>query len=76
MKKSELLRELSKRFDATPSITLSKISGYGRRRARVVVPGCPARQKRINTMAQFLDHPADDVLPGLIDRLSGENRSP
>jgi len=31
----------------------------------VVVPGCPACMKRINTMSQFLDHLADDVLPAL-----------
>jgi hypothetical protein len=29
----------------------------------VVVPGCPACKKRINTMPQFLDHLADDVVP-------------
>ena len=34
----------------------------------VVVPGCPACRKRINTMAQFLDHLSQDVLPGLVDR--------
>jgi hypothetical protein len=41
----------------------------------VVVPGCPQCRKRINTMAQFLDHLADDVLPGLLDRLSTEASS-
>lgn len=35
----------------------------------VVVPGCPACCKRINTMAQFLDHLSRDVLPGFVDRL-------
>jgi len=35
----------------------------------VVIPGCPACRKRINTMSQFLDHLADHVLPSLIDRL-------
>ncbi len=38
----------------------------------VVVPGCPACEKRINTMSQFLDHLADDVMPALIERLSAE----
>jgi hypothetical protein len=38
----------------------------------VVVPGCPECRKRINTMAQFLDHLADDVLPGLFDKLTAE----
>jgi hypothetical protein len=36
----------------------------------VVVAGCPACKKRINTMTQFLDHLASDVMPVLIDRLS------
>jgi hypothetical protein len=36
----------------------------------VVVPGCPACQKRINTMSQFLDHLADDVMPALIEKLA------
>ena len=36
----------------------------------VVVPGCPACMKRINTMSQFLDHLADDVMPALIEKLS------
>jgi hypothetical protein len=31
----------------------------------VVVPGCPACQKRINTMSQFLDHLAQDVMPAV-----------
>jgi len=36
----------------------------------VVVPGCPACKKRINTMSQFLDHLADDAMPALINQLS------
>lgn len=35
----------------------------------VVVPGCPTCQKRINTMPQFLDHLAIDVLAKIIDGL-------
>jgi hypothetical protein len=38
----------------------------------VVVPGCPACKKRINTMPQFLDHLANDAMPALLDRLSKE----
>ena len=38
----------------------------------VVVSGCPACKTRINSMNQFLDHLANDVLPPLLDRLSGE----
>jgi hypothetical protein len=36
----------------------------------VVVPGCPACQKRINTMNQFLDHLAEDAMPALVEKLS------
>jgi hypothetical protein len=36
----------------------------------VVVPGCPACKKRIQTMAQFLDHLCSDVLPAALDNLS------
>jgi hypothetical protein len=41
----------------------------------VVVPGCPACRKRLFTMANFMDHLADDVLPGLISKLSSEKMS-
>ena len=36
----------------------------------IVVSGCPTCKKRINTMTQFLDHLASDVMPALIDRLA------
>ena len=36
----------------------------------VVVSGCPACRKRINTVGEFLQHLANDVMPPLIDRLS------
>jgi hypothetical protein len=39
------------------------------------VSGCPACKKRINTMVQFLDHLTQDVMPGLIDRLSSTETS-
>jgi hypothetical protein len=35
----------------------------------VVVSGCPACKKRINTMNKFLDHLAEDAMPPLIERL-------
>jgi hypothetical protein len=72
MKKSELLRALQTEirrhsFDTfvenPPSVAQG---GKG-----VVVPGCPTCRKRIHTMAKFVDHLADDVLPSLLDRLSG-----
>jgi hypothetical protein len=36
----------------------------------VVVSGCPACKKRINTMTQFLDHLSNHTMPALIERLS------
>jgi hypothetical protein len=69
MQKSALLRALQQEIrrhdfnyfiDEPPSIAQG---GKG-----VVVPGCPACEKRINTMSQFLDHLADDVMPALIEK--------
>jgi len=39
----------------------------------VVVSGCPVCKKRINTMQAFLDHLTKDVMPELINRLSGSS---
>jgi len=36
----------------------------------VVVPGCPACKKRLNTMNQFLHHLTEDAMPALIEKLS------
>lgn len=70
MKRSDLLRALQgeiKRhtFDYFVENPPTAHGGHG-----VVVPGCPACHKRLNTMAQFLDHLADDVLPPLVNKLS------
>jgi hypothetical protein len=71
MLKSELLRAIQQEIhrhdfshfvDNPPSVAQG---GKG-----VVVPGCPACKKRINTMSQFLDHLADDAMPALLNRLS------
>jgi hypothetical protein len=32
----------------------------------VVVPGCPHCRKKLQTMAQFMEHLAVDVLPGIL----------
>jgi hypothetical protein len=72
MKKSELLQALQteiRRHDFSTFLTEKPSMANGG--PGVVVPGCPACRKRINTMAQFLDHLADDVLPALIARLAG-----
>ncbi len=71
MKKSELLKALQKEilrhdFDCFVDEPPSVAQG-GR---AVVVPGCPACKKRIQTMNQFLDHLAEDAMPELIEKLS------
>ncbi len=74
MQKSVLLRALQQEIrrhdfnyfvDEPPSVAQG---GKG-----VVVPGCPACQKRINTMNQFLDHLTEDAMPALIERLSAKD---
>jgi hypothetical protein len=35
----------------------------------VVVAGCPACRKRLQSMNEFLDHLAKDAMPKLLDRL-------
>jgi hypothetical protein len=71
MRKSELLAALQKEIyrhdfsqfvDEPPTIAEG---GKG-----VVVAGSPTCKARINSMSQFLDHLAKDVLPPLPDRLS------
>jgi hypothetical protein len=73
MQKSELLRALQQEIrrhdfnyfvDQPPSIAQG---GRG-----VVVPGCSARRKRINTMSKFLDHLAEDAMPALVEKLSNQ----
>jgi hypothetical protein len=54
--KIELMRHVWDTFvDSPPSVAEG---GNG-----VVIPGCPACHKRINTNSQYLGHLADDVLP-------------
>jgi hypothetical protein len=71
VKKSELLKALQqeiRRHDFNYFVEEPPLIAQGGK--RVVVPGCPTCRKRINTMNQFLDHLADDVLPALIEKLS------
>jgi hypothetical protein len=71
MQKSTVLRAIQQEIlrhdfnyfvDEPPSIAQG---GKG-----VVVPGCPACRKRINTMSKFLDHLAEDAMPALVEKLS------
>ena len=73
MQKSVLLAAIQKEIhrhdfsyfvDAPPSVAQG---GKG-----VVVSGCPACRKRINTMTQFLDHLTNDAMPVLIERLAAK----
>ena len=70
MLKSELLSTLQEEIrrhdfsyfiDEPPSVARG---GRG-----VCVPGCPACWKRIQTMNQFVEHLARDVLPKVVDGL-------
>jgi len=77
VKKSDLLRALQKEIlrhdfdyfvDEPPSIAQG---GRG-----VVVPGCPACKKRIQTMNQFLHHLTEDAMPALLEKLSEAKAEP
>jgi hypothetical protein len=71
MKKTELLRALQteiRRHDFSTFLTESPSMANGG--TGVVVPGCPACKKPLFTMSNFMDHLAEDVLPGLINKLS------
>jgi hypothetical protein len=75
VRKSELLHALQKEIrrhdlstfiDDPPSVAQG---GKG-----VTVPGCPCCRKRFGTIAQFLDHLTNDVLPEIINKLSIDKR--
>ena len=73
MLKSELLRAIQqeiRRHDFSNFVDEPPAVAQGGK--GVVVPGCPACKKRINTMSQFLDHLAQDAMPALLDRLSSQ----
>lgn len=62
-----LLQEEIRRHDFSYFIDQSPSVAQGGR--GVCVPGCSACKVRINTMPQFLDHLANDVLPKVIEGL-------
>jgi len=71
MLKSELLRAIQQEINKHDfSHFIENPPSVAQGGKGVVVPGCPACKKRINTMSQFLDHLADDVMPALIEKLS------
>jgi len=76
MLKSDLLRALQieiRRHDFSTFLTEEPSMANGG--PGVVVPGCPACKKRLQTMANFMDHLCEDVLPAALDKLSS-NHSP
>jgi hypothetical protein len=62
MKKSELIKALQTEIRRHDLHTLEEDS------PRVSAPGCPACRKRLNTLHDFVEHLAVDVIPRLIDR--------
>lgn len=71
MKKADLLRALQaeiRRHDFPCFLDEKPSTADGG--GDLVVPGSPCCRKRLFTMAQFLDHLANDVLPGLLNRLA------
>ena len=78
MQKSALLAAIQREIhqhDFSTFVDEPPLLGQGGK--GVVVPGCPACKKRIQTMSEFLDHLSNDAMPALIDRLAvaGANNS-
>ncbi len=73
MKKSNLLLDLQReihRHDLSTFVDDPPSAAQGGK--GVTVPGCPCCRKRFGTIAQFLDHLTNDVLPAFIDKLSAD----
>jgi hypothetical protein len=69
MKKSELLRTLQ------TEIQRHSLSTFMSGQLKIVQTGCPACEKQFGTVEQFTRHITEDVLPPLLDRLSGKSKS-
>jgi hypothetical protein len=73
VQKSVLLRELQKeiqRHDLSTFVDEPPSAAQGGK--GVTVPGCPCCRKRFGTIALFLDHLTNDVLPEIINKLSAD----
>ena len=73
MLKSKLLDEIQKeiyRHDFSTFVDEPPLTSQGGN--GVVVAGCPACGKRLQSMNEFLDHLAKDAMPKLLDRLSSK----
>jgi len=71
VQKSALLAAIQKEIQRHDlSYFVSDLPSVAQGGRGVVVAGCPACRKRINTISQFLDHLVEDAMPPLIDKLS------
>ena len=76
MLKSELLRAIQQeiqRHDFSHFVDEPPCIAEGGRGC--VVPGCATCRKRFQTISQFLDHLANDAMPALFAKLSGDPRT-
>jgi hypothetical protein len=75
MLKSKLLDEIQKeiyRHDFGIFVDEPPLVSQGGK--GIVVAGCPACKKRLQSMNEFLNHLAKDAMPVLLDRLSVESQ--
>ena len=68
VKKSELLRAIRE------EIQRHDLSTFMSQQHKIVQTGCSTCQKHFGTVEQFKRHITEDVLPPLLDRLSGETK--
>jgi hypothetical protein len=69
MKKSELLKAIRE------EIQHHNLDTFMNAQHKIVETGCSTCQKHFGTIEQFKRHLTDDVLPPLLDRLSGKSKS-
>jgi hypothetical protein len=75
MRKSELLHALQTEIRRhTFDTFIDEFPSMANGGKGVMTPGCPACRKRLFTMANFMDHPADEVLPAALNKLSEESQ--
>jgi hypothetical protein len=68
MRKSELLRALQ------TEIQKHNLDTFMSEKYKIVQTGCSTCQKHFGTVGQFKRHITEDVLPPLLDKLSGEGK--
>jgi hypothetical protein len=73
MNPESLIRALQTEVQRHTFDTFVDIATGGR---GIVVSGCPACKKRMQSMNQFTEHLAKDVIPGVVQRAIAEMREP